>query len=109
MRDFIYVEDCVDVIMWLVDHPRVSGLYNLGTGEARTWLEFANALLDAVEQPRRIHFVDMPAELIDSYQYLTQARMDRLRAIGYVRPFTSVEAGVSRYVRHYLATKDRYR
>jgi ADP-L-glycero-D-manno-heptose 6-epimerase len=109
MRDFIYVEDCVDVIMWLVDQPRVSGLYNVGTGEARTWLEFAHALLDAVEQPRQIRFVDMPPELIDGYQYLTQARMDRLRAVGYVRPFTSLEAGVSRYVRHYLATNDRYR
>ena len=109
MRDFIYVEDCVDVILWLMDRPQVSGLYNVGTGEARTWLEFAHALLDAVERPRQIRFVDMPPELIESYQYLTQARMDRLRAVGYLRPFTSVEAGVSRYVRQYLATKDRYR
>jgi ADP-L-glycero-D-manno-heptose 6-epimerase len=109
MRDFIYVEDCVDVIMWLVDHPQVSGLYNVGTGEARTWLDFAHALLDAVAQPRRIRFVDMPRGLIDSYQYLTKARMDRLRAAGYERPFTSLESGVSRYVRNYLATNDRYR
>jgi ADP-L-glycero-D-manno-heptose 6-epimerase len=109
MRDFIYVEDCVDVVMWLVDHPEVSGLYNVGTGEARTWLEFAHALFDAVAQPRQIRFIDMPPELIDGYQYRTQARMDRLRAVGYTRPFMSLETGVSRYVRHYLATDDRYR
>jgi ADP-L-glycero-D-manno-heptose 6-epimerase len=109
LRDFIYVEDCVDVILWLLDHPQVSGLYNLGSGQARTWLDFAHALFDALGEPRQVRFIDMPAELIDKYQYRTQARMDRLRAAGYQRPFTSIEAGVSQYVRNYLATDDPYR
>jgi ADP-L-glycero-D-manno-heptose 6-epimerase len=108
-RDFVYVEDCVDVLMWLLDHPQISGLYNLGTGEARTWLELAQALFDAMAQPSQIRFIDMPPELIETYQYLTQARIDRLRAAGYARPFTSLEAGVRKYVRNYLATNDRYR
>jgi ADP-L-glycero-D-manno-heptose 6-epimerase len=108
-RDFICVEDCVDVVLWLVDHPKVSGLYNLGSGQARSWLDLAHALFDAAEQPSRVEFIDMPAELIEKYQYFTQARMDRLRAAGYERPFTALEAGVSRYVRNYLATNDPYR
>jgi ADP-L-glycero-D-manno-heptose 6-epimerase len=108
MRDFICVEDCVDVVLWLLDHPTVSGLYNLGSGQARNWLDLAHALFDAAEQPRRIQFIDMPAELIEKYQYFTQARMDRLRAAGYERPFTTLEAGIWRYVRNYLAMNDPY-
>ena len=109
MRDFIYVEDCVDVILWLLDHREISGLFNLGTGEARTWLELAHALFAAIGRPSRVQFIDMPAELIDKYQYLTQARMDRLRAVGYQRPFTSLEAGIAQYIRNYLAAGDPYR
>ncbi len=109
MRDFIYVDDCVDVILWFVDHPQVSGLYNLGTGEARTWLELAHALFAAAGLPINVRFIEMPSELIDKYQYLTRARVDRLRAAGYARPFTSLEKGIARYVHDYLATNDPYR
>jgi ADP-L-glycero-D-manno-heptose 6-epimerase len=108
-RDFVYVQDCVDVILWLVDHPHVSGLYNLGTGVPRTWCDFAQALFDATAQPSEIRYIDMPSDLIDQYQYLTQANTGRLRAAGYARAFTSLEAGVSQYVRSYLATRDPYR
>jgi ADP-L-glycero-D-manno-heptose 6-epimerase len=108
-RDFVYVQDCVDVILWLVDHPHVSGLYNLGTGVPRTWRDFAQALFDATAQPSEIRYIDMPSDLIDQYQYLTQANTGRLRAAGYARPFTSLEDGVSQYVRSYLATRDPYR
>jgi ADP-L-glycero-D-manno-heptose 6-epimerase len=108
LRDFVYVQDCVDVILWLVDDARISGLFNLGTGKARTWLDLAHALFDAVGQPSRIEFVDMPCALRDKYQYFTEARMDRLRSAGYSLPFTSLEAGVSKYVRNYLATRDPY-
>jgi ADP-L-glycero-D-manno-heptose 6-epimerase len=108
-RDFIYVEDCVDVVLWLLDHGHVSGLYNLGTGRARTWLDLAHALFDAAGQPRNVRFIEMPAELADKYQYFTEARMDRLRAAGYERPFTSLEAGVALYVKHHLATDNPYR
>jgi ADP-L-glycero-D-manno-heptose 6-epimerase len=108
LRDFVYVQDCVDVILWLVDHRQVSGLFNLGTGKARTWLDLAHALFDAAGQPRRIEFVDMPEDLRGKYQYFTQARMDRLRSAGYDRPFTSLEEGISTYVRNYLAAGDPY-
>jgi ADP-L-glycero-D-manno-heptose 6-epimerase len=109
IRDFVYVEDCVDVILWLLDHQKVSGLYNLGTGRGRTWLELARALFAAAAQPEQIRFIDMPSELIDRYQYLTEAPMSRLRAAGYQRPFTTLEAGVSHYVSRYLAASDPYR
>lgn len=109
LRDFIYVQDCVDVILWFLDHEHASGLFNLGTGKARTWLDLATALFRAAEQPDAIEFIDMPPNLINSYQYFTEARMDRLRSMGYDRPFTSLEQGVSDYVRNYLATDDPYR
>ena len=105
-RDFIYVRDCVDVILWFLDHPAQSGLYNLGTGQARTWLDLANALYAAVGRAPRIEIVDMPPELRGKYQYFTEARMDRLRAIGYSRPFTTLEDGVRDYVTRYLNRDD---
>jgi ADP-L-glycero-D-manno-heptose 6-epimerase len=108
-RDFVYVEDCVDVVLWLLDHPEVSGLFNLGTGKARTWLDLARALCDAAEGAREIEFIDMPPALIKKYQYFTEARVDKLRSAGYDRPFTSLEDGISKYIRNYLATDDPYR
>jgi ADP-L-glycero-D-manno-heptose 6-epimerase len=108
LRDFVYVQDCVDVILWLVDHRQVSGLFNLGTGKARTWLDLAHALFDAAGQPCRIEFIDMPQALRGKYQYFTEARMDRLRSAGYDRPFTSLEEGISKYVRNYLAADDPF-
>jgi ADP-L-glycero-D-manno-heptose 6-epimerase len=109
LRDFIYVRDCVDVILWLLEHPKVSGLYNLGTGQARSWLELAYALLAACGRAKTVEFVDMPETLVDKYQYFTQARMQRLRTAGYARPFTSLENGVTEYVQRFLATADPYR
>jgi ADP-L-glycero-D-manno-heptose 6-epimerase len=108
LRDFVYVQDCADVVLWLLDHPRVSGLFNLGTGRSRTWLDLAHAMFDAAGQPHAIEFIDMPPALIEKYQYFTEARVARLQAAGYERPFTSLEEGISRYVRHYLATNDPY-
>jgi len=109
LRDFIYVKDCVDVIVWLLEHPKISGLFNVGTGKARTWLDLAQALLRACGREPAVEFVEMPPSLIDKYQYFTEARMERLRQAGYERPFTSLEDGVSQYVQHYLATPDPYR
>ena len=108
-RDFVYVGDCVDVIRWFLDHAHVSGLYNLGTGAARSFAELAQALFSALERPARISYVEMPAGLRKSYQYFTEARMDKLRAAGYTRPFKSIESGVREYVSQYLARPDRYR
>ncbi len=107
-RDFIHVDDVVDVLMWLLDTPGVSGLFNLGTGTARTYLDLAHAVCDAAGQPRRVEFVDMPPVLHGQYQSFTEDRMDRLRAAGYAGQFTPLEAGIGRYVRDHLAGPEPY-
>ncbi len=107
-RDFIWVGDVVDVMLWLLDHPEVSGLFNCGTGVARSYLDLAHAVCDAAGQPRAVEFIDMPASLAGQYQSFTQADMSRLRAAGYDRQFTSLEAGVSRYVREHLVRGEPY-
>ena len=109
MRDFVYVRDCVDVILWLLDQPAVSGLFNLGTGKARSFADLAGALFGALGREPKIRFVDTPAEIRDKYQYFTEAAMDRLRAAGYDKPFTELEDGVDDYVTRYLAGDDPYR
>jgi ADP-L-glycero-D-manno-heptose 6-epimerase len=109
LRDFIYVRDCVDVMLWLLDNPQVVGLFNLGTGRARSWLDLAKALFAAADRPVAIEFEDMPAALVNVYQYHTEAPMARLRAAGFEREFTSLEQGVADYVRNFLAAADPYR
>ena len=107
-RDFVWVGDCVAVMLWLLDHPGVSGLFNVGTGKARSFGDLAQALFAALGQTPRIQFVDTPAAIRDRYQYFTQANMARLRDAGYGAPFTELEAGVARYVREFLTLPDRY-
>ena len=109
MRDFVYVKDCVDVMIWLMEHPEVDGLLNLGTGKAQTWLELMGALYAAVGQEMTVDWRDTPEDIRGKYQYFTQAEMGRLRAAGYDKPFRSVEEGVADYVRNHLATGDPYR
>ncbi len=109
LRDFIYVRDCVDVMLWLLAHEEVSGLFNVGTGMARSWLDLAAALCVASDRPLAVEFIDMPMALRQKYQYFTEARMERLRAAGYDRAFTSLEDGVADYVHRYLAADDPYR
>lgn len=109
LRDFIYVKDCVAVISWLLRNPGICGLYNIGTGTARSWLDLANAMFSAVNRPPRIEFIDMPPQLVEKYQYFTQAHVERLRAAGYRDPFTSLEQGIADYVQQYLACTDPYR
>jgi ADP-L-glycero-D-manno-heptose 6-epimerase len=107
-RDFIWVGDVVDVMQWLLDTPAVNGLFNLGTGQARTYLDLAHAVCDAAGRPRQVEFIDMPASLQGQYQSFTQAPMDRLRAAGYAGQFTPLEEGIRRYVQGYLATGDLF-
>ncbi len=102
-RDFIWVGDAVAVTLFFYDHPEVSGLFNCGTGVARTWLDLAKALFAAMDLPPRIKFIAMPATIRDKYQYHTRAEMAKLRQAGYSAPFLSIEEGVRRYVRKYLA------
>jgi ADP-L-glycero-D-manno-heptose 6-epimerase len=102
-RDFIYVTDAVDVTLYLLDHREVGGLFNCGTGHARTWEDLAKALFRAMNREPKIEFIDMPEALQPKYQYFTQAAMEKLREAGYTRPFTSLEDGVAAYVRDHLA------
>jgi ADP-L-glycero-D-manno-heptose 6-epimerase len=109
MRDFIWVGDCVDVLMWLLENRPVNGLFNVGTGKARSFADLARALFAAMERPERIEYVPTPEDIRDKYQYFTEAPMARLSAAGYERPFTELEDGVRRYLRGHLATQDPYR
>ncbi|GAC1346512.1 MAG: ADP-glyceromanno-heptose 6-epimerase [Acetobacteraceae bacterium] len=102
-RDFIWVGDVVDVLLWLIDHPDITGIYNVGTGTARSYFDLACAVCAALGQPPRIEFVPMPPALRGHYQSFTEARMDRLRAVGYPGRFTPLEEGVHHYIQRYLA------
>jgi ADP-L-glycero-D-manno-heptose 6-epimerase len=108
-RDFIYVRDAVDMMLWLYDHPAVNGLFNIGSGSAQSFAGLAQAVFRAMGREPRIDYVDTPVEIRDKYQYFTEARMDRLRAAGYDKPATSLENGVVDYVQRYLAAPDPYR
>lgn len=108
-RDFIWVDDVVDVMLWLLDTPAANGLFNLGTGVARSYLDLAHAVCDAADAERRVEFIDMPQPLRGQYQSFTEAPMDRLRAAGYGGQFTPLEAGIRRYVRDHLRQPDPYR
>lgn len=102
LRDFIYVRDVVEVCMFLMQHRKNSGIYNLGTGEARTFLDLTRATFQAMKKKEDISFIDTPADIRDKYQYFTEADMHKLKKIGYSKKFTSLEDGVTEYVTNYL-------
>ena len=102
LRDFVYVKDCVDVMLWMLEHPEVSGVFNLGTGEARSFDDLVGALFSALGKEPLIEYIDMPRRLRGKYQYYTQAEMGRLRSVGYDRKMTSLEDGVRDYVLNHL-------
>ncbi|MBR9997648.1 MAG: ADP-glyceromanno-heptose 6-epimerase [Cyclobacteriaceae bacterium] len=104
-RDFIFVKDVVNVCYYLMHNRRHSGIYNLGTGQARTFLDLTKAVFKAMNKPEKISFIDTPADIRDKYQYFTQAEMNKLRSIGYTELFTSLEEGVRIYVQEYLIPK----
>jgi ADP-L-glycero-D-manno-heptose 6-epimerase len=108
-RDFIYVDDAVAVVRWLVDTPAVSGIYNVGTGQARSFRDLATAMFDALGLSPAIEYVDMPPAIRDRYQYFTESRVDNLRRAGYNGGFTPLEDAVAVYVRRFLDQADRYR
>ena len=108
-RDFIYVKDAAAVSLWLLDNPRVSGIYNIGTGRARSFNDLVRALFLALKREPRIEYFEMPANLRGQYQHRTEARMERLRAAGYDAPFTPLETAVEDYVTNYLDRDDPYR
>ena len=104
LRDFVYVKDVVDVIWFLYSKKSKSGIYNLGSGKARTFLDLAKATFKALNKTEEIEFIDTPIDIRDKYQYFTEANMSKLIGIGYHQPFTSLEDGVADYVTNYLKT-----
>ena len=105
-RDFIYVNDAVNITLYFHDRPDISGLFNCGTGEARTWVDLARAVFKAMGKEVGIRMIDMPGNLREHYQYHTQADVSKLLAAGYEHPFTSLENAVSQYVHSHLASHD---
>lgn len=108
MRDFIYVKDVVDVLHFLFKKQPASGIYNLGTGKARTFLDLTRATFKAMEVEPVISFVDTPEDIRDTYQYFTEADMQKLKAAGYTKAFTTLEEGVNDYVGNYLKENKYY-
>jgi ADP-L-glycero-D-manno-heptose 6-epimerase len=104
-RDFVFVKDAVNVTLFFHDNPTVSGIFNCGTGIARTWLDLANSVFSAMGLDPKINFIEMPLEIRDKYQYHTQADITKLRNAGYTREFTSLEEGARQYVQDYLSKK----
>ncbi|QRR03876.1 ADP-glyceromanno-heptose 6-epimerase [Dyadobacter sandarakinus] len=104
MRDFIYVKDLIDVCIFLMHHRKNPGIYNLGSGQARTFKDLVTSTFEAMGKQPDISYIDTPADIRDKYQYFTEANMAKLRSIGYENPFTSLEDGIRDYVQQYLAT-----
>lgn len=107
-RDFVYVRDCVDVMLWLYDNPKVCGLFNVGSGEARSFKDLATAVYQSMNLETKINYIDMPEQLKGRYQYFTEADISKLREAGYDKPLTSLEDGVREYVQDYMTSADPY-
>ena len=108
MRDFVYVKDCADAVVWLLSQAKYKGVFNIGTGKARSFADLAQAVFTAMNVAPRIEYVDTPPEIRSNYQYFTQANMASLRSAGYTHPFTELEDGVADYVQNYLLGRDPY-
>jgi ADP-L-glycero-D-manno-heptose 6-epimerase len=108
LRDFIYVKDLVNVCVFLMQNKVQSGIYNLGTGQARSFYDLADSTFKAMDKQTEIEYVDIPADIRDKYQYFTEADMSKLVAQGYTTPFTSLEEGVRDYVSNYLSKNSVY-
>lgn len=103
MRDFVYVKDVAEVCIFLMHHRKNSGIYNLGSGTARTFLDLVKAVFKTLNHPENIEFIDTPADIRDKYQYFTEAKMEKLKGIGYPKEFTTLENGVNDYVNKILS------
>lgn len=108
-RDFIFVDDCINVMLWFFKNKDISGIYNVGTGKARTFIDLALSVYKSLNKRPNIEFIDMPIELKKKYQYFTKASITKLRNIGYQEPFTSLEEGIRKYVQYYLINENPYR
>ena len=101
-RDFVYVKDVAKIIWWLLNHPEINGIYNVGTGFARSWNDLANAVFAAMEKEVKIEYIEMPEHLQGKYQYFTEAETGKIIEAGWKKDFTSLEDGVKDYVQKYL-------
>jgi ADP-L-glycero-D-manno-heptose 6-epimerase len=108
MRDFVYLKDVLNVCTFFLHHRKNSGIYNLGSGKARTFLDLTKSVFRALNKREAIHFIDTPADIRDKYQYFTEAKMEKLKSIGYSKPFHSLEEGTEDYVKGYLLKDGRY-
>jgi ADP-L-glycero-D-manno-heptose 6-epimerase len=107
-RDFIYVDDIAEVMMYFMENRTKPGIYNVGTGKARSFFDLATSVFQSLKMNPEISFVDTPVDLRGRYQYFTEAEIQKLRNVGYVKPFTELEEGVDRYVGEYLKTESCY-
>jgi ADP-L-glycero-D-manno-heptose 6-epimerase len=108
LRDFVYVKDVVEVLTFMMQAQKLNGIFNLGSGTARTFTDLVKATFSAMDLPNNISYIDTPEDIRDKYQYFTEANMQKLKAVGYEKPFTTLENGVSDYVRNYLLNKKYY-
>jgi ADP-L-glycero-D-manno-heptose 6-epimerase len=108
-RDFIYVEDTVNVLRWALERSKTNGIFNVGTGKAESFRDMITEMFVALGRKANIEYIDMPEPIRGQYQYFTQANMENLRRAGYDGQFTPLTTAVSRYVTGYLNTGDRYR
>ena len=106
MRDFVYVKDCVDAMWWLLQNPAANGIFNLGTGKARTWNDLIHAVFAAMNIKPNIEYIEMPEGLRNQYQYFTQAEMGKLKTAGCPVNFSPLEDSVRDYVVNYLQQAD---
>lgn len=102
MRDFVYIKDAVDMTLYFLDKKDKNGLFNVGAGKARTWNDLVTALFNAMGKPVNIEYINLPDTLADKYQYFTEANLDKLKSAGYNMPTTSLQDGVTDYVKNYL-------
>ncbi len=108
LRDFVYVKDCANIIAHFFQHKAANGIYNIGTGQARSFKDLATNVMENMSKAPHITYIDMPEDLRGKYQYFTQANMTKLRTAGYTAPMTSLEDGVKDYVKNYLMQEDQY-
>ncbi|NOZ64322.1 MAG: ADP-glyceromanno-heptose 6-epimerase [Caldiserica bacterium] len=108
MRDFIYIKDVVDITLFIYDKKDAHGIFNVGTGKARSFLDLVTAIFQAVNKKPEIEFIEMPESIKEKYQYFTQAEIEKLRKLGYDRPMYSLEEGVREYVQDYLLGENKY-
>jgi ADP-L-glycero-D-manno-heptose 6-epimerase len=102
MRDFIYINDAVDMTLFFLEKKDRNGIYNIGSGMARTWNDLVSSLYKAMDKKEKIEYIDLPEHLREKYQYFTEANLEKIRNAGYKQPITSLEDGVEDYVKNYL-------